>query len=137
MQKPAKKPLNEWPENDAMKTRFQSGDTTDPTSSTNSHDSKAALKKMEDISESPHHTAVKDRLAAGTADKPVETPAEPKSKALKLLESREIGEWPENDSLKEQNAANKAAPVESVAPVVNPVEPIEWPANDAVKERFD
>ena len=63
----------------------------------------------------PEHKSVKEQLNAGTIGK-VEEKVEKRqpSVAAKLLESRNIGEWPESDEMKQRIATNNtSAPSET------------------------
>ena len=63
----------------------------------------------------PENKSVKEKLTAGTIGK-VEEKVEKRqpSVAAKLLESRNIGEWPESDEMKQRIATNNtSAPSET------------------------
>ena len=84
----------------------------------------------------PEHKSVKEQLNAGTIGKVAEKVEKRQpSVAAKLLESRNIGEWPEFDEMKQRIATNNtSAPSETQR--VKMHEPLEWPANDALKEQM-
>ena len=80
---------------------------------------------------------MKEQLEAGTIGKVAEKVEKRQpSVAAKLLESRNIGEWPEADEMKHRIATNNtSAPSETKR--VKMHTPIEWPANDALKEQME
>ena len=85
----------------------------------------------------PEHKSVKEALDAGTIGKePEKVEKRQPSVAAKLLESRDIGCWPESEEMKQRIATNNtSAPSETKR--VKMHNPLEWPENDALKEQIE
>ena len=70
---------------------------------------------MEGHDDWPEHKSVKEQLTAGTIGKePEKVETKQPSVAAKLLESRDIGCWPESEEMKQRIASNNTnAPSET------------------------